>query len=287
MERNVTKSSTLGPGDRPFDVQAARVATTIHDAFDGHTRWGFGWPQDAPGNGNIWKRKPLELYEFANTNLGDVRAGDAGDEPVVLPGSAFKDFIQRAAFTDTDMMQALADTIKDHGYDWCQTCQVFAPHDEKLKSDSLLDRYAVCEQQPIATWLRSGPDPQLPQSCNFAGCPDGSIPNYGTNTCVPCPAGQVEVEGTRCEACPQGTTVVDNSCQICDGQGSCTAACPGRTQLVNGACQDCPWEQVQVNGVCQPCPAGLLRQDNQCVAQCSGCDATDVIDRGVCTCVVL
>ena len=285
MDQNVKWNSTL-PDSTPFDVQVARVATTLQDAFDGAIRWRFGWPQDLPGNGNIWKKNG-SLWEFANTDAGDVRAGDAVDDPVTLPGSAIQELVQRTGLTEGGIMSSLAATVMDHGYNWCDTCEVFAPHDEKLTMDTVQNRYAVCEQQPIAGWLPTAPNHNLPQSCNFVGCPDGKIPNYGDNTCVACPAGQVEVDGRECQACPAGTTVINNQCQTCDAGGTqCSPACPGRTQLENGVCTECPWEQVQVNGVCEPCPAGLLRQENECVAVCEPCGDEVIIDRGVCVCQI-
>src|SRR6185436_19048038 len=94
-------------------------------------------------------------------------------------------------------------------------------------------------------------------------------------------------DGFRCDACPPGSTVIDNVCRTCDAQGNCDLACAGRQVPVNGVCQDCPWEDVAVNGVCQPCPDGLLRYENTCVTTCPPGGDEVIIDRGVCTYIIL
>jgi hypothetical protein len=283
MDRNVTSSSTLDNNASGFDVNTARVATTLHDAFDGQLRWSFGWTDDSPGNGDMWQRDADGLLTYSSQH-----AGDAHDEPVALPGQALREFVGRLGFTQGDFMGALADTIYDHGYDWCDACEVFAVHDDKLIDDTQAERYAVCAQAPIASWLGTTPNAGLPQSCNFAGCPDGTVPNHWDNRCDVCPPGEVEVDGWDCQPCPPQAVVIDNSCQYCDDDGACTAACPGRTVPEDGACVECLWEQIAVDDQCQACPDGLLRYENECVTECPpGPGDAIIIDRGVCTYVIL
>ena len=269
-----------------FESQVARVTTTVHDAFDGQLIWTTGGNVNTPTNGDIWIKNG-SLFEISPT-----RSGNAYDEVVALPGSQLRKLIGRLDdFSQGAFMTALGQTIRENGYNWCETCDVFAQHDQSLPATNTpLERYAVCGQQPIASWIGPTPDNQLPQNCNFAGCPPGSISDYFNNQCVPCPDGYVSVGGQTCERCPDGSVIIDNQCFDCppNSTDNCTTACAGRTHLENGVCVDCPWAEVAVNGVCQPCPDGLYRNENECVAQCPVCGDANIVDEfGVCVCIIL
>lgn len=240
-----------------FFSQVARVATTLHDAFDGDFTFAH-----QPGNGNVWT--------LSGGNVvwdGSSRNGDAFDDQVFLPGPAIRTFVGKLeSFQQDDFMKALAGTIHDSGYDWCKTCRVFSLHAGVDASAPDADHYAMCATTPITTWIGPEPDPSSPTSCTFSECPPPLVLT-GNLTCEPCPAGQVRVNATTCGACPPGTQVVNDQCQACTN-GVCTAACPERQQLVNGVCVDCAFAEVSVNGVCQACPAGQNRYENTCVTTC-------------------
>jgi hypothetical protein len=260
-----------------FEEQVARVTTTLHDAFDGQFQF-FPGDVDRPDDGDAWIQDTSGFLTPSS-----VKNGNAIDEPIALRGRNIKKLIDRIDdLGETSFMTTLASIIREEGYTWCEACQLFALHDDKLPNPaSLADKYAVCGMSPIASWLGPAPDPQNPASCNFTMCPLGTIVDFVSGTCVPCPPGTVSVDGFRCDACPPGTTVINNVCQSCDAQGNCVLACAGRQQVVNGACVDCPDTEVAVNGVCQPCPAGQLRYENTCVTECPP-GTNDSTSPGVC-----
>jgi hypothetical protein len=264
-----------------FFEQVARVATTLHDAFDGQFQWLPG-VVDRPDDGDAW------IKDSGLLTYSSVKNGNGYDEPIALRGTNIRKLIDRIdGFGETSVMQTLASIILEEGYTWCEACQLFALHDDKLAGGTLADKYAVCGMSPITGWLGPVPNPQSPTSCNFTMCPLGSIVDFLTKTCVACPPGTISVDGFRCEACPPGTTVIDNVCRTCDSQGNCDLACAGRQVPDNGVCVDCPFAEIAVNGTCQPCPAGQLRYENTCVTTCPpGGDALRT-DRGVCEYIFL
>jgi hypothetical protein len=246
-------------GQSDFFAQVARVATTLHDAFDGQFT-----AAHQPGNGNVWTRSSSTAPVVWD---GASRNGDAFDDQVFLPGPAIRTFVGKLdSFQQTKFMTSLAQTIRENGYDWCKTCRVFSLHAGVAPSAPDADHYAACAASPIATWVGPAPDPTSPSSCNFTECPPPLVLT-GNLTCEPCPAGQVRVNGTTCAPCPPGTQVVNGQCQQCTNN-VCTPVCPERQQMVNGVCQDCAFSQVSVNGVCQACPAGQYRYENTCVTTC-------------------
>jgi hypothetical protein len=275
LDENFSSEATF------FD-QVARVATTMHDAFDGD-RYNSSFTNQ-PGNGNVWTRaSSVDPLVFAGTS----RNGDKHDEEVLLPGAALRTFVGKLDdLNGTKFMTSLADTIRENGYDWCQTCRVFALHagvDPQTQPPAAF--YAKCAQAPISTWVGAAPDANDPTSCNFGECPYPLTLQYGPNglVCAPCAANQIWVNPTTCATCPPGTQVVNNQCMTCTTGGTCTPACPERQHFENGACVDCPFSQVSVDGVCQDCPPGMYRYHNTCVTDCPPeLDETIIVD-GVCT----
>lgn len=267
LDRNYSSTAS-------FHDQVARVATTLHDAFDG-SRFNSTFVNQ-PGNGNVWTTSPAG-FVYA----GDSRNGDQFDEEVLLPGAAMRTFVGKlSSLGAPTFMTSLAQTIRDNGYTWCQTCRVFSLHAGVGKGDPPAAHYAACAQAPIAAWVGAPPDTTSPSSCNFSQCPFPLV--QVADHCEACAPNQVSVGGTTCQTCPPGTVVVNNQCKTCNN-GVCVDACPDRQHLVNGVCQDCPFTQVSVDGVCQPCPPGLLRHDNECVTVCPPeLDQTIIVD-GVCT----
>ncbi len=269
---------TNASSESSFHEQVKRVATTLHDAFDGD-RFNSTFVNQ-PGNGNVWTTGASGwVYDGA-------RNGDAYDEPVLLPGSAIRTFVGKlSSMDDTKFMTSLADTIKENGYDWCQTCRVFSLHEGVAASASPADHYAACAASPVSTWVGPAPDATSPTSCNFTQCPYPLV-QVGL-TCQPCAASQISVNGTTCVTCPPEAQVVNNQCVQCNAGGQCQPYCPERQHMVNGACQDCPWAEISVNGACQPCPAGQYRYNNTCVDTCPPELDTTIIVDGVCTYTLL
>jgi hypothetical protein len=259
-----------------FKQQIARVATTLHDAFDGD-RYNSTFVNQ-PGNGNVWTGPALGPFVFD----GSSRNGDSHDEAVLLPGAALRTFVGKLSdLTATTFMTSLAQTMRESGYDWCQTCRVFSLHTGLLPTATPEAHYAACAQAPLASWVGAAPDTTSPTSCNFTQCPAGQV--QIDQGCGPCAANEIAVNGTACLTCPPGTQVIDNQCQTCTNGGTCVPACAERQQMVNGVCQDCAWPDVSVNGTCQPCPAGEYRYHNTCVTTCPPeLSITTIVD-GVCT----
>lgn len=274
LDRNYSEEDT-------FRHQIARVATTLHDAFDGD-RYDSSFV-NRPGNGNVWTTSPIGTYVFG----GASRNGDAHDEQVLLPGAALRTFVGKLDdLNGTKFMSSLAETIRENGYDWCQTCRVFSLHAGVLPGAAAAAHYAACAQAPIASWVGAAPDATSPTSCNFTECPYPLVLQDGPS-CGACAAGQIWVNPTTCATCPPGTQVVKNQCMTCTPGATCTPACPERQHLVNGSCVDCPFSEVSVDGVCQPCPAGMYRYHNACVTQCPPELDTTIIVDGVCTYMLL
>jgi hypothetical protein len=255
LDRNFSNQSD-------FHAQVARVATTLEDAFDGAFTGahrlinGNVWTQPSPGAPVVW--------------AGGAYSGDAFDEEVYLPGPAIRSFMGKIdSFQASTFMPALAQTIRENGFDWCKTCRVFSLHAGVAASAPPADHYAACNAAPIVSWVGAGPDPALPASCTFTECAPPLVLTSSADgiTCARCPDGQVRVDAQTCGLCPPGTQVVNDQCQTCVNN-VCTPACPERQQMVNGVCQDCAFSEVSVNGVCQACPAGQYRYENTCVATC-------------------
>ena len=72
-----------GSGSYGFIHQVRRVATTLFDAFDGHTTG-----TNAPGEGDFWSSAGSGYFFQAKTH-----SGDAHDEVIALPGSALRAFV--------------------------------------------------------------------------------------------------------------------------------------------------------------------------------------------------
>lgn len=144
--------------------QIARITSTLHDAFD-------GWPlyATAPGSAAVWTKDPvtkrLSIAAPATIPPSPVfpNPGDAQDEEVQLSGWHIRNLLRRwdqrgNLLTEENLMGGLADSIQEAGVGWCQACKMFAQHDASLPlGASPADREALCNAQPIQSWL--GPKP--------------------------------------------------------------------------------------------------------------------------------
>lgn len=244
-----------------FHAEVRRVLTTLHDAFDG---WGR-FHGDVPSNGDVWTTDGAGFYTPA-----PVGVGNAWDDEVRLSGPALRSFVRNMGSIGEDsMMTALADTMRDAGYDWCEACVVFALHSRASTSGTREEMYIECENAPIAGWLGTTPQPTAPSSCNFRGC----VPGMGLTPegCVECAEGVVSDGRSPCVECPFGSVVIDNQCAACDTLGSCETRCPGHSGLnASGVCEDCAFNEVSVLSQCESCPSGTFADSNAnlCVADC-------------------
>lgn len=111
-----------------FQAQVRRVASLLHDAFDGHTgltavNTGIHW-EAAPSG----KPAPSDTYLVHNL----ISMG-ADDDPVSMAGSCladvFKHWDARGNFlAESTFLGALADTLRADGYDESEVCGLFEKH---------------------------------------------------------------------------------------------------------------------------------------------------------------
>ncbi|WP_148314192.1 DNRLRE domain-containing protein [Sorangium cellulosum] len=133
-----------------FDDQIARVATLLHDAFDGAPSLP---QQNLPGNVDVWQLSNGRLV-YSRQN----RTGSADDETILLGGPSLRTLISKwnargLLLTQDNFLGGLSDTMADAGFDWCSRCQLFALHDER-RGTSTAEQ--ICLQEPIASWLGPG-----------------------------------------------------------------------------------------------------------------------------------
>ncbi len=160
----------LHNGDYNDNIQ--RVATMLHDAFDGQASGG-----DVPGNADVWVQA-TSPWTCASTGIGDK-----SDEPVAMPAaqmlSMLAHWTQRSStLTEDSFLAGVADAMSDSGYTWCDRCQLFALHDQNLPaSASDRQKFDLCQTEPISKWLGTAPDRTDPTSCLFGayfqGCRNG------------------------------------------------------------------------------------------------------------------
>lgn len=301
-------NTTIDPGNPTQALgtpnMMRRVATTLHDAFDGHPAGG-----NNPGSGNFWSWfAPYSLYQQASP-----RVGHSGDEPVVLPGSALRTLIHNWthasslkvdwAVNEHQFFGALNATIRNTPkspanpavkYSWCDACALFAPHDGRscasvgatatagecrlggalvgtsMSTGQMVD---ICSQNPIRDFIGPAPAATDPTSaCTFVGCPARSI-LVGTigeaaASCVACGPHQVAV-GNRCVECGANELVGG-------ADGNSCVACPAH-QVPNAAktaCVACQNRQVAVGGLCLGCPAGTVAAPDSEI--CEACPAGEL-----------
>lgn len=165
------------------------------------------------------------------------------------------------------MIGGLVDTIRGAGYNWCDTCEVLAPHyattDEtaRMTNPTSLNRsmlirtlrWDACTQDSeMSSFLGAAPNNHGNMLSNCTACPPLSHPEDTGTTCVACPPGQVPrgtvgaSDGTACQKCISGIAGQDNECHDC-----------GANQItVGNTCVDCPKGQGadKATNTCKQCP---------------------------------
>ncbi|HLM45705.1 MAG TPA: carboxypeptidase-like regulatory domain-containing protein, partial [Myxococcaceae bacterium] len=158
---------------KPFDDQVARVATTLHDAFDSWQPGGGLLTANMPGNGVAWKMSPGATFPLISN---PTPPPDTKDELVRLPGRDIYSLITRLApldsLSDQSIMGGLSGMAREAGFNWCERCKLFVVNDKtfaldalgNLRSFSAAEMEARCTRAPIRDWL--GPKPGNQQSCD-------------------------------------------------------------------------------------------------------------------------
>jgi hypothetical protein len=258
-DSNVASDST------PAKVVMERLATTTHDAFDGHCTTTPSPGETpckrrlTPNDGDFWHFAPSGLNQLAYTL---VSYGDAKDETVAMAGPRYQDIanalverVNRSAALDLiDFEGALADAISlDHT--WCQGCRLFALHEYP-------EPFPLSVQD---TWLACLTDSKLFDIMGPA--PDGTL-RMDAAECKTCPERSYSDQTGTCVECPEREIRVDNGCIACE---------PGFIQIDN-ACVECPNGFISAANTCVQCPVGQTsdRPSNTCV----DCPSDIVIDAG-------
>jgi hypothetical protein len=169
LDSNLGKSRY---SSRPFDDQVARVAATLHDAFDSWQPGGGRPTANTPGNGVAWTLSPGATFPLLSN---PTPPPDTKDEHIRLPGPGIYSLITRLApldsLSDQSIMGGLSGMASEAGFNWCERCKLFSVNDKTFALDasgnrrpfSAAELEARCAQAPIRDWL--GPKPGNQQSC--------------------------------------------------------------------------------------------------------------------------
>jgi hypothetical protein len=266
MDRNYA-----GIGDyssaSPFHDEMARYQSLIHDFFDrsdSNNRL-----QNAPWNGDVWVR---------NATTGTLEFSPVGyiandDEPISLPGSAWRQWITRWLERGRvpnlgNVIGGLLDTARDNGASWCDICETVAPHFPLAKGvlqadwdlsrmkdasgtrsvDVRFNRWRGCaSDSAIRALTGTPPESELNLDASCTPCPPLHHLDVATGNCSQCPTNQVP-RGDHCDACPTGTVAMDNN-----------------------SCSDCGANRISVGNQCVECPEGTVA--NKASNLCELCSA--------------
>ncbi len=248
-----------------------KIATTIHDAFDGHGKGVL-----APTDGDAWEEINVVVDATGNVTSSDIlftpaAYGDAGDESVVMGGPRLQDFVagfvERTGgavdFDIEDYESGLVDAIAlDHT--WCQACELFAQHEAGLDGAAVRNLWNACTTNDRLFFLL-GPQPEAFLRLDAATCQvcgDHAISD-DSGVCQECADREVR-QGNSCNACPTGTIQVNNQCVNCtDTQitvGNQCVSCPAgqRADRATNTCADCPADIVIDGGMIQSTGVGVV-----------------------------
>jgi hypothetical protein len=248
----------------PFKDELARYQGIFYDAFDrsdSSSRF-----ENEVANGDYLEFDDSKWREPRVMPTADAFIAN-DDEPVSLPGSAWKDLVHNwlshgKTPNKKNMLGGLVDTMSSAGYSWCDQCEVFAPHYGSTPFDArMLDptkltrtidirqrRWKACmENGEISSLLGDAPDKLGNFDASCKACPPLHHPDE-SGACVPCPVNQIPKGIGKCQECPNGSIALPtNECQWC----------PGNQITVNNTCVPCPAGQGadKANNVCVSCPA--------------------------------
>jgi len=213
-DANLTGSKST-PDD---EVNVGRIATLLHDVFDGH---GLRKSLVTPTDGDSWMQDPpMSPLTYSPEGYGD---NDSTLERVALPGPAMLDIVERIAarllplgtgsnISDVKVFAGINDAMSARGISWCDRCRVFAlhsttrPDNESIASVQIHSLFETCmNDNLIREAIGEPPDINLRlDAATCTTCAPGYI-SSAEGDCVPCPT---VVSGNRCETC-QADVVVD------------------------------------------------------------------------------
>lgn len=180
--------SNLDPERIDFLAQVRRVATILHDAFDGHA----GADATLPNDGALW------VLGFTSAPINHpANTADLRDEAIALEGAhlptVFARMRQRGdALTEANFLGGLADTMRSHGHSDSDICSLFALHETSRTCPAYIHSATL-----LPLWSTLGHDAQRTGQSAFAG-PAGPVvravwsspsPTGGVHTSAPVVAG--------------------------------------------------------------------------------------------------
>ncbi|MDP9149357.1 MAG: hypothetical protein M3O36_05370, partial [Myxococcota bacterium] len=205
----------------------ARIASMIHDAFDGHLDKDLKH-QPVPGNADAWQVRNVNPadggagntpeYSFTSKPWGefDNTRNGAPLETVTLDGPAIRSFARNLAkfpvllpglgyLDDSSVILALDLTMNQAGVNWCRRCPVFelhSPANANVDTMSLHDMLDQCNGKDAVINSLIGSSPVDPTNLRIDG-----------QTCALCADNFTSDANGVCRPCTG--TVVGNTCSQC------------------------------------------------------------------------
>jgi hypothetical protein len=189
---------------KAFDEKTGRIATILHDAFDGQGR------SQAPSDGSIWGVDSNSILSYVGND-----SANRYDEVISAPGDSLKAvvrnmFARATLVRESNLLGAVNDAMIGLGYTWCQRCELFGIHEpNETCRPNLMDT----RPSGLACSFEGCTPPTVPLAATRScGCPAGMSLQNGT--CVPtsCPAGQLIHRGGCVAVCPCACPEPDNVC---------------------------------------------------------------------------
>jgi len=208
--------------------QIGRVATLLHDVFDGQHAARASY---APTDADSFASNSAGQLLYSADGYGNV---DEALERVHAPGSAVRTLASDLAFKmspwfayDLDegkfkaagnaidgpkILSAVNHAMTEGGANWCDRCRVFAlhePRDAMTDFNDLKQTFEFCKTNSNITAALAEPAP-------------ASSNGLAADTCTPCPAGTASDAAGVCQVCVG--TVVNGECVQCQADATLDAA---------------------------------------------------------------
>jgi hypothetical protein len=144
MDSNFTDNAITTNDKTAFKDQVRRVATLLHDAFDGHT--GLFRPND----GSHWEMRSGNSFLTQVSGNNSVASNDG--ENIVLQGSSLASLFgfwhaRGNTITENNFLGGLADLLHNEGYDSFEICDLFSIH----SSSGICPEYAAGNSLVLVT----------------------------------------------------------------------------------------------------------------------------------------